>query len=90
MTQFARKSFSVAMNLGEKGRANWERIFGKKKKAASKRKHDWEQSPGYPRVARCTNCDDRAEFRLRNGEWFRFRKPRDFYCQAPPKKKAAR
>jgi hypothetical protein len=30
VTQFAQKSFSVAMNLGEQGRKNYERIFGKK------------------------------------------------------------
>lgn len=28
--QYLGKSFSVAMNLGDKGRENWERIFGKK------------------------------------------------------------
>ena len=30
MTQFMAKSFSVAMNLGEKGRENYDRIFAKK------------------------------------------------------------
>lgn len=40
MTQFAQKSFSVALNLGEEGRKNWERIFGKKppKKPTPKKK----------------------------------------------------
>jgi hypothetical protein len=30
VTQFENKSFSVAMHLTDKGRANYERIFGKK------------------------------------------------------------
>ena len=32
MTNFLSKSFSVAMGLNEKGRANYDRIFGKKRK----------------------------------------------------------
>lgn len=30
MTQFQQKSFSVGMNLDERGRANYDRIFRKK------------------------------------------------------------
>lgn len=32
------KSFTVPMNLGEKGRQNWERIFGKKTAKKPKKK----------------------------------------------------
>ena len=31
MTSFLNKSFSVALGLGDEGRKNYERIFGKKK-----------------------------------------------------------
>ena len=31
MTAFMNKSFSVALSLGDEGRKNYERIFGKKK-----------------------------------------------------------
>lgn len=38
MTQFMSKSFSVGMNLGEQGRKNYDRIFGKKPPKKPKRK----------------------------------------------------
>lgn len=38
--QYLSKSFSVGMNLGDKGRENYDRIFGKKKRG--KGRHERE------------------------------------------------
>jgi len=38
VTQFAQKSFTVALGLNEKGRANYDRIFRKKPKPLRKKK----------------------------------------------------
>lgn len=46
MTAFLNKSFSVAMGLNEQGRANYERIFGKKKP-----KHSTAKKPAKPSAA---------------------------------------